>query len=133
MNIAQAKRACFTIYPTAVSAIENKKRGTSKAKLLASLPSKAELEAYPAYREPGKILGLAMLDIAHQVYQYENLDPQAYAAYSAELCQRKLHNLSVPAKFEESYSQLRKCNSLAEPQQRINCGMAVSGSIVDAK
>jgi hypothetical protein len=130
-EISRGKRACYKVYPTAVSAIENRKRGMSQDELLAVLPSRVELENYPTSRDAEKRLGLAMLDIAEQVYNYTNLDPQAYSAFSAELCQRKLFNLEVPSSFESAYPQLLECNSLPQPKQRINCGMAVAGSKIE--
>lgn len=120
--------ACFTVYKAAASAISNKDAGLEKEELLAPLPSQNELENYPESRSAEKVLGLAMLDIADQIYNFELAATKPYLAYSAEVCQRKLRGLEVPAIFLDSYPQLIACESKSYNEQ-ILCGMAVAGSV----
>lgn len=83
----------------------------------------------PPSRE--KVLAQKMYQIADEIYQYESLEMRSYSAFTAESCHRQLKGLAVPGSFQEAYPKLLECNNLTTSQERIDCGMAVSGSVVN--
>jgi hypothetical protein len=120
---------CNQLYKIATSALKAKKDGMTKQDLLKPLPSSAEFIVMPFSKE--KHLGMSMLKIAEEVFLYEGLEASSYSAFTAESCHRQLKGLDVPNDFLAVYPQLLLCNSLELPKDRINCGMAVSGSKIE--
>ncbi|NVK21914.1 MAG: hypothetical protein HWD86_05305 [Kangiellaceae bacterium] len=120
---------CDQLYKISTSALMYKENGMTKEELLAPLPDLATLLVMPFSKK--KILAQNMHRIADEIYNFDGLEMRSYSAYTAESCHRGLKNLSVPESFEEAYPKLLKCNEIESSDERINCGMAVSGSIVE--
>lgn len=120
---------CNQLYKIATSALKAKKDGLTKQDLLAPLPSSSELLVMPFSKE--KHLGLSMLKIAEEIFSYDSLEASSYSAFTAESCHRQLRGLDVPTDFSVVYPELLLCNDLDKPKDRIDCGMAVSGSKIE--
>jgi len=120
---------CNQLYKIATSALSNKLKGLLKEDLTKPLPDLATLLVMPPSKQ--KILAQGMYKIADEIFEYENLEMRSYSAYTAESCHRQLKGLDVPKHFDEAYPKLLLCNDLPTPQERINCGMTVSGSKVE--
>jgi hypothetical protein len=120
---------CNQLYKIATSALTNKEKGLSKADLLKPLPSLATLLVMPPSKE--KVLAQKMYQIADEIFRYDNLEMRSYSAFTAESCHRQLKGFPVPESFDIAYPNLLKCNSLPTTQERIDCGMVVSGAKAD--
>lgn len=120
---------CNQLYKIATSALRAKENGLTKQDLLAPLPSSSEFIVMPFSKE--KHLGLSMLKIAEEIFSYDGLEARSYSAFTAESCHRQLKGLDLPTDFSVVYPQLLLCNDLEKPKDRIDCGMAVSGSKVE--
>jgi hypothetical protein len=120
---------CFQLYKIATSALRAKEDGLTKQDLLSPLPSSSEFIVMPFSKE--KHLGLSMLKIAEEIFSYDGLEASSYSAYTAESCHRQLKGLDSPIDFSVVYPQLLLCNDLDKHKDRIDCGMAVSGSKIE--
>jgi hypothetical protein len=120
---------CFQLYKIATSALRAKEDGLTKQGLLSPLPSSSEFIVMPFSKE--KHLGLSMLKIAEEIFSYDGLEASSYSAYTAESCHRQLKGLDSPIDFSVVYPQLLLCNDLDKHKDRIDCGMAVSGSKIE--
>jgi hypothetical protein len=120
---------CFQLYKIATSALRAKEDGLTKQDLLRPLPSSSEFIVMPFSKE--KHLGLSMLKIAEEIFSYDGLEASSYSAYTAESCHRQLKGLDSPIDFSVVYPQLLLCNDLEKHKDRIDCGMAVSGSKIE--
>jgi hypothetical protein len=121
-------KVCFSLASMARSAVHNKEIGLSKEAMLSPLPSRTVLNGYPQNRDVQKMMGLAMHDIVHEVYDYETLVSEIYSSYTAEVCLRKLKGVAVPEKFSEAHEKLQNCNTEEPKKIKILCAMAVAGS-----
>ncbi|WP_444942372.1 hypothetical protein ACJJI3_10380 [Microbulbifer sp. ZKSA004] len=119
---------CNQLYKIATSALIHKEKGMTKEQLLAPLPDLTTLIMMPFSKQ--KHLAQNMHRIADEIYTFEDLEVRSYSAFTAESCHRQLQGLHVPGSFEVAYPKLLECNKLPTPQERIDCGMVVSGSTV---
>jgi hypothetical protein len=119
----QSDSVCQQLMPYSSSVLASKNNGTPKEVYAQRQTPREVLMSIPD--SPEKVMSLRMLDVVEEVYGYGELDPNAYAAYSVEICNRQLSGNSVPGHFREAYPELIGCNKLDVSERQV-CGRAAA-------
>lgn len=118
-----AASICQQLLPYSSSVLASKNAGTPKDIYARRQTPRDVLMTIPD--SPEKVMSLRMLDVVEEVYGYDDLDPNAYAAYSVEICNRRVAGAPVPEHFSTAHPILLSCNKLEEGERQA-CGRAAA-------
>jgi hypothetical protein len=119
----RAASICQQLMPYSSSVLASKNAGTPKDVYAQRQTPREVLMTIPD--SPEKVMSLRMLDVVEEVYGYDDLDPNAYAAYSVEICNRQLAGQPVPEHFRAAHPVLLSCNKLDESERQA-CGRSAA-------
>lgn len=117
--------ACDKIYEVASSAASNRLKGMSEKQMRSTLPPLASVQDHPEL--PQAQLVVEMHSMLDELYAGDQLEPQVYGVYKAEVCVRTQARETDLPDFSEVREQLSACGRKSEIE-RIECAMRVAGS-----